>query len=150
LLGLSRAVADTTTISGDVTENDPVQMARLFRTEVPSVAGTPKPFPGLELTTLSSFFHYDAYSFTNNTGQSATVVVTLDELTASVLDFSAAYLGSSNPFVIVTNPFGVQLFYLADAGMSGDSSYSFDVAAGPHLRSPSTPSSSRRREHPII
>jgi hypothetical protein len=120
-LSFSHASADTTTISDDVTVTDPQQFGRLTRNGIPSVAGTAKPFPGIESTSL---FNYDAYTFTNNIGASATVVVTLDELIeSSFRDFSAAYFVDFNPENIAMN-------YLADEGISGDGSYSFNIAAG--------------------
>jgi hypothetical protein len=55
--GFSHAVADTITISDDVTLTDLVQTGRLIRNGVASVAGTPKPSPG-----INDFFphFYDA------------------------------------------------------------------------------------------
>jgi hypothetical protein len=120
LLSFSHASADTTTISDDVTVTDPQQFGRLTRNGIPSVAGTAKPFPGIGSAAL---FNYDAYTFTNNIGGLATVVVTLDELTTTASDFSAAYFFFFNPADIAQN-------YLADEGFSGDGSYSFNIAAG--------------------
>jgi hypothetical protein len=121
LLSFSYALADTTTISDDVTVTDPLQFGRLTRNGMPSVAGTAKPFPGIASTSL---FNYDAYTFTNNIGASATVVVTLDELIEnSARDFSAAYFNDFNPENIASN-------YFADEGISGDGSYSFNIPAG--------------------
>jgi hypothetical protein len=120
LLSFSHASADTTTISDDVTVTDPQQFGRLTRNGIPSVAGTAKPFPGIGSTSL---FNYDAYTFTNNIGGLATVVVTLDELTTTASDFSAAYFVFFNPESISQN-------YFADEGFSGDGSYSFNIAAG--------------------
>jgi hypothetical protein len=116
LFGFSHAVADT--ISGDVTLTDPVQTGRLLRNGVASVAGTLKPFPGLA---DSLPHHYDAYTFVNTTGSLQTVTVTLEE--TGFLDFSATYLSSFDPTNIATN-------YLADAGVSGPSLYSFNIDPG--------------------
>jgi hypothetical protein len=86
-----------------------------------SVAGTLKPFPGV--LDLQSIFHFDAVTLVNTTGSLATVVVTLDETTNTSADFTAAYSNSFNPVDISEN-------YLADAGISGDSSYSFNIDPG--------------------
>jgi hypothetical protein len=75
LFGFSHAVADTITISDDVTLTDPLQVGRLIRNGVASVAGTLKPFPGIA---DFSPHHYDAYTFVNTTGSLQTVAVTLE------------------------------------------------------------------------
>ena len=104
LFGFSHAVADTFTISDDVTLTDPVQTGRLTRNGVASVAGTLKPFPG-----INDFLphHFDAYTFVNTTGSLQTVAVTLE--TTDLADFSATYAFSFDPANIAIN-------YLADAG----------------------------------
>ncbi len=119
LFGFSHAVADTFTISDDVTLTDLVQTGRLTRNGVASVAGTLKPFPGINDLLPH---HYDAYTFVNTTGSLQTVAVTL-EMT-DLADFSATYFSSFNPADISMN-------YLADAGVTAlTSSYSFNIDPG--------------------
>jgi hypothetical protein len=102
-----------------VTLTDPLQTGRLVRNGVASVAGTLKPFPGIN---DFSPHHYDAYTFVNTTGSLQTVAVTL-EMT-DLADFSATYFSFFNPANIATNS-------LADAGVTAlTSSYSFNIDPG--------------------
>src|SRR5262245_39222551 len=117
--GFSHAVADTFTISDDVTVTDPVQTGRLVRNGVASGAGTLKPFPGIQDLLPH---HYDAYTLVNTTGSSTTVVVTMEATTFD--NFSEAYFGSFNPA-------DIRQTYLADAGFSAlSTSYSFNIGPG--------------------
>jgi hypothetical protein len=71
-------------ISDDVTLTDPLQVGRLTRNGIASVAGTLKPFPGIADTAPH---HFDAYTFVNTAGSLQTVAVTL-EMT-DLADFGA-------------------------------------------------------------
>src|SRR6478672_5000440 len=98
-------------VTGSLTSGDPTQTDRLFRSGIPqtcppsttcAVFGDPSPR------------HYDAYTFTNNTG--ATQCVTVDPTTECVgtnYIFVAAYLGSFNPANICAN-------WIGDSGSSPD------------------------------
>src|SRR3954447_25436108 len=91
-------------VTGSLDSSDPTQTDRLFR------SGFPQTCPAS--TTCAVFGdptprHYDAYTFTNNTG--ATQCVTVDPTTECVgtnYTFVAAYLGSFDPNNICTNWIG--------------------------------------------
>ena len=97
---------------------------RLNRNGVQSVCGSLKTFPG---TFGGGPYFYDTYNYTNPTGVSQCVTVTLTTGgTGNV--FSTAYLGSFTPANLATN-------YLADPGLSTGTpptltSFSFDLASG--------------------
>ena len=98
-------------VTGSLDSSDPTQTDRLFRSGIPqtcppsttcAVFGDPSPR------------HYDAYTFTNNTG--ATQCVTVDPTTECVgtnYIFVAAYLGSFDPNNICAN-------WIGDSGSSPD------------------------------
>jgi hypothetical protein len=98
-------------VTGSLDGSDPTQTDRLFRSGIPQtcpasttceVFGDPSPR------------HYDAYTFTNNTG--ATQCVTVDPTTECVgtnYIFVAAYLGSFDPNNICAN-------WIGDSGSSPD------------------------------
>jgi hypothetical protein len=117
------ATAQTFTFNGTVEVSDPDQVGRLLRDGVPSVAGTQKPFPGINDLNQRDF---DSFSFTNTAAISVPVFVDLFTADSRFLVFASAYLGSFNPSNIAQN-------YLADAGFSPvliDTPFSFDVPAG--------------------
>ena len=99
------------TVNGSLDPSDPTQIDRLFRSGIPQTCPPS--------TTCATFGdptarHYDAYTFTNNTG--ATQCVTVDPTTACTgtnFIFVAAYLGSFDPNNICTN-------WIGDSGISPD------------------------------
>jgi hypothetical protein len=115
---------DLITLQGALTTSDPVQTGRLLRNAVVSQCATPKACPGLNDTVP---YHYDAYTFINNTGADRCVTVALDAGTCVGANqiFSAAYLGTYDPTNLCTN-------YLADEGSSPNptGNYSFTVPNG--------------------
>src|SRR5262249_39622347 len=89
------------------------------RDGVASLCGIAKPFPSLFDTATRQF---DAYTFaTCPTSSASCVTVTLSS--PDINPFSSAYSGSFNPNDITKN-------YLADAGVSGNSTFSFNIPAG--------------------
>ena len=99
------------TVDGSLDDNDPTQIDRLFRSGIPQTCPASTtcaifgdPFPR----------HYDAYTFTNNTG--ASQCVTVDPTTQCVgtnYIFVAAYLSSFDPNNICAN-------WIGDSGSSPD------------------------------
>src|SRR5438128_4444364 len=106
------------TINGSITDTDPTQTDRLFRSGIPqtcpssntcAIFGDPTPH------------HYDAYTFTNTTG--VTQCVNIDTNTACTgtnFIFTAAYLGSFDPNNICTN-------WIGDSGFSPNPDQAFQV-----------------------
>src|SRR6266545_5125696 len=107
-----------TPITGSITDTDPTQTDRLFRSGIPqtcpssnvcAIFGDPTPH------------HYDAYTLTNTTG--ATQCVNIDTNTACTgtnFIFTAAYLGSFDPNNICTN-------WIGDSGFSPNPEQAFQV-----------------------
>jgi hypothetical protein len=113
------------TINGTIDANDLSQTARLGRDGVVSTCAALKAFPG---TLGTGTRHYDSYTYTNGSGSTECVTVTLTQTSGTTgALFTAAYFGSFNPADVATN-------YLADAGSSGllnqPATYSFQLAAG--------------------
>src|SRR6266542_2218515 len=108
-----------TPITGSITDTDPTQTDRLFRSGIPqtcpssnscAIFGDPTPH------------HYDAYTLTNTTG--ATQCVNIDTNTACTgtnFIFTAAYLGSFDPNNICTN-------WIGDSGFSPNPDQAFQVS----------------------
>ncbi len=119
----SCAAPCTTMINGSITNSDPTQVDRLFR------SGIPQTCPAS--TTCAIFGdvmprHYDAYTLTNTTGSPQCVTVdTNTACTGTNFIFVAAYLGSFDPNNICTN-------WIGDSGFSPnpDQAFSFDLANG--------------------
>jgi hypothetical protein len=94
-------------------------VGRLFRDTIQSLCGFAKPFPGLFDGETRQF---DVYTFTTcPTSSASCVTVTLSS--ADFIPFSSAYSGNFDPNNIAQN-------YLADPGVSGTSTYSFNIPAG--------------------
>lgn len=119
LLALADTSQATVTITGTLEATDSTQTGRITRDGTPSVAATPKPFPGMNTTSGSRL--YDSYTFTNSTGGTATYTFTI--LVPDTSLFSVSYLGTFNPADPSQN-------YLADMGSSGTGTYSFQVING--------------------
>jgi hypothetical protein len=111
-------------ITGSITNSDPTQINRVFRN------GYPDPSTCGVLwscsTAAAGAIHYNAYTFTNTTGSTQCVTVTMT--TSCVGDnsiFTVAYLGSLDPNNICTN-------YLADEGFSPtpENQFSFNLDNG--------------------
>ena len=108
-----------TPITGSITDTDPTQTDRLFRSGIPqtcpssnscAIFGDPTPH------------HYDAYTLTNTTG--VTQCVNIDTNTACTgtnFIFTAAYLGSFDPNNICTN-------WIGDSGFSPNPDQAFQVS----------------------
>jgi hypothetical protein len=116
------AAAVTITVNGTIAASDPTQTGRLESNGGASTCAAPKASPGL--VTAIGARHYDSYTYTNSSGSSECVTVTLTQTSGTAPGlFTAAYLGSFNPADPGTN-------YLADPGGSGTTvTYSFLVAA---------------------
>jgi hypothetical protein len=112
-------------ITGSIINAVLVQDGRVTRDGVSSTCAVPKVgCPGNPYT--GTPYHYDAYTFTNTTGVSQCVSVTLNSACGGVNEvMSEAYLGSYNPANVCAN-------YLADLGSSPPpaGTYSFTVPAG--------------------
>lgn len=120
LLAAKTAAGQILSLSGTIDVTDPTQSGRLIRNSIPSVAGTLKPFPGLNDSTVQR--HFDLVTFVNPDSTPTDFVFTLTQPTTSL--FFVAYLGSFNPASIATN-------YLADPGSSLSTSvFSVTVPAG--------------------
>ncbi|MFL5731842.1 MAG: hypothetical protein ACJ78Q_01475, partial [Chloroflexia bacterium] len=113
------------TLNGSITASDPIQTGRIGRNNIASTCLSPKLCPGAlsEPTPLAR--HYDSYTFTNSSGSSQCVTVSLNASGCGASQIlSVAYLNSYNPTNMCAN-------YLADAGSSNTTtSYSFIVPAG--------------------
>ena len=104
-----------TSISGEVTNTDPVQIDRVYRQNGPSTCGAPKVWPGYWGDGLPR--HYNIYAFTNTTPADACV----SALLVSSNDLQEAiYLNSFIPTDISSN-------YLGDPGVSTSSNIDFPV-----------------------
>jgi subtilisin-like proprotein convertase family protein len=108
-------------ITNAITLVDPVAPARVSRNSVVATCAAPKVFPGV----TPGSFHYDVYTFTNNTADDACVTV---QLAASCDLQAVAYLDTFVPSDVSSN-------YLADSGFStvgagGTLTFSFSVPAG--------------------
>ncbi len=125
----------STVIHGTLGSNDPTfpgprtsgnQVGRLNRNGIGSSCAAPKSC--LIFTNVGNRA-FDAYTFTNNSGAIACVLVNLNVLTQSGANYqSNAYLGSYDPNNICTN-------YLADPGLSSGTpptptNFSFNVPVG--------------------
>jgi hypothetical protein len=122
-------------IHGTLGSNDPNfpgprtsgnQIGRLNRNGIASSCASPKSCLIFDPANARAF---DAYTFTNNSGAIACVMVNLNVLTQSGANYqSNAYLGSYDPNNICTN-------YLADPGLSSGTpptptNFSFNVPVG--------------------
>lgn len=95
---------------------------RLRFDESPSACAAPKTCPGVSGDTGT--FTYDAYTFTNNSQQAQCVTLHVEgSLDCESTAQAVVYLGSYDPANVCLN-------YLADAGVGGDSTFSFIVPAG--------------------
>src|SRR5438874_1246349 len=110
-------------IHGRIPTKGPLQTGRIVSDDPPSTCAAPQTCAVFD-TTLR---HYESYTFTNTTGSSQCVTVTLDPMTCTGAHSlqSVMYLGSFDPANVCTN-------YLADIGNSPDvaKSYSGTVPAG--------------------
>ena len=112
-------------INGGLTASSPNQTGRLQRLYTVSTCSDPKTCPG-DLTTTGAY-HYQPYSFTNNTSGALCVTVTINtpcQGQSSTGLFTAAYLGNFNPSSHCSG-------YLADQGgiLTTSGTYSFNVPA---------------------
>ena len=111
-------------VNGSITGGDPTMAGRMFRDGIPSTCAAPKVCPGPFDATPH---HYDSYTFTNTTGSTQCVTVTMDAMTCvgNNFIFAQAYLGSFNPADMCPN-------YLADIGGSPNpvAPFSFDLPNG--------------------
>ncbi|MDQ3705648.1 MAG: S-layer homology domain-containing protein [Chloroflexota bacterium] len=117
------ACAALNTFTGSITTDDPTMVGRVSRAHPPSSCPTPSECAA---TAGDAFVrHYDVFTYTNSTGASQCVTVTVDNMCGDNTLASVAYLNSYNPASICTN-------YLADWGDVGgpNYSYSFNLAAG--------------------
>jgi len=95
-------------VTGSITNGDPTQVHRVFRSGTASTCGA----PGSCSILSAGAIHYNAYTFTNTSG--STQCVTVDMNTSCIGTnniFTVAYLESFDPNNICTN-------YLADEGLS--------------------------------
>ena len=126
ILVLATAAA-ALSFSGTIDSSDPTMTGnRLGRNGIVSTCAAPKADPGSLLP--AAMRHYDSYTYTNSSGSTQCVTVTLTQTLGTDAGlFTAAYLGSFNPANPDTN-------YLADPGESGSlnivETYSFNLAAG--------------------
>jgi HYR domain len=112
-----------TTLTGSITMSDPTQTGRLVRDDPGSTCATSQTCSPQDSTPR----HYDSYTFTNATGPTTCVTVTVNAMTCINAQFlhAVAYLNSFDPSNVCTN-------YLADIGGSPNptKSFSFNVPAG--------------------
>ena len=95
---------------------------RLRFDESPSACAAPKTCPGLAGYTGS--FLYDAYTFTNHSTEAECVTIHVEgSIDCESTAHAVVYLGSYDPANVCLN-------YLADAGVGGNTSFSFTVPAG--------------------
>jgi hypothetical protein len=98
---------------------------RLFRSGTPSVAGTPKAFPGTQLETVS----FTTFSFLNSSAVTQTFTAAVLGVSTGSNVFFSLYQGTFNPANLSLN-------YLGDAGLScasatcNNTSFGVDVAGG--------------------
>jgi hypothetical protein len=112
-------------VTGSIDPEDPIQLGRLNRDGTPAQCQAPESCPDV---LDPSPRHYDAYTYTNSTGEAACFNVDLhagSSCTGLNYIFSAVYLHSFDPTNLCSN-------YLADIGTSPNPSgvYSFSVPAG--------------------
>ena len=110
--------------TGSITNNDPGHFDVLNADGVASSCAAPKECPGLFGGPTT--YHYDSYTFTNNSSSRRCITVALDGSSCGTVGiFSVAYLGSFNLNDLCVN-------YLADVGrdVNGADSYSFEVPNG--------------------
>jgi hypothetical protein len=96
------------TISGSITNSDPLQTGSVSRNGIASQAGIQKSYPGGDVSIPT---HFDSYTFQNNSGSTLPYYIDLTSSFYPTESFSVAYLGSFNPTNIALN-------YLGDAGSS--------------------------------
>ena len=121
---IPRQILTNSIAAGDPTHANFVN----FAAGGPSVCGAAPVCPGV--VTDSALYHYDTYTFTNTTGASQCVSVTVNAAgcgTSSVGLASYAYMGTYNPASLCTNYVGGFNSQIA-VGSSG--TYAFTVAAG--------------------
>lgn len=109
--------------TGNLMPGDCIMTQTFPQDGTPSACGTLDPAP---TPTLTEDHYYDIYSFTNTTGSSQCVTVSVASSNPLEFVMSAAYSGTFNPNDIAAN-------YLADLGISTSNtpgSYSFDLADG--------------------
>jgi hypothetical protein len=109
-------------VVGSITTSDPTQTNRLFRGGVASACGAPNT-PGAP---IGGTYHYDAYTYTNNSSSQICVTATLDTACSGTnFIYAGAYLGSFDPNNITANLIG-------DLGTSPNpsGSFGFNVPAG--------------------
>jgi hypothetical protein len=112
-------------ISGSIDNSDPTQLDRLNRGVISGCCGTTYP---CQIFGDGQPHHYDAYTFTNTTGSTQCMTVTVNtECQGSNFIFTAAYLGNFDPNNICAN-------WIADEGRSpvpGDPTpFSFNIDSG--------------------
>jgi hypothetical protein len=110
------------TVSGVITNTDPIQTGRVTRGSPASVCSTPRGCPGVVADSFPR--HYDSYTYQNTTNRTACVTVNIINNCADNTILSAGYLGSFNPSNVCAN-------YLGDMGVSSQNfSYAFNVPPG--------------------
>jgi hypothetical protein len=114
---LLSGVAQAATISYTWTGTEPTLDPRIYRDGIPSVAPTPKPFPG----TLAEEDFFKVYTFINP-GAGTTITVN-----ATVMDFYSFLSAYETPFTLPVGAAG----YLGDLGSSAVGTFSFLSPAGP-------------------
>ena len=123
VMNAARWLRPAITVSGGITNGDPIQTGRLFRGGVASECGAPN-----NCSTIAGNYHYTAHTFVNTSGAQACITTTLTtacEVVANQI-FAAAYLNSFNPADICANNIG-------DGGLSPTGApltFDFTVPAG--------------------
>ncbi len=121
LLAMAGTSQASVTIDGTLTDTDPTQSPRLFRSGTPTNATLGN--PGVASVFSSGSFAYDAHSFINSTGTTQLYTVVLGSAWP-VSAFIASYLDSFDPANITVN-------HLANPGSSNANlSFTFEVANG--------------------
>jgi hypothetical protein len=110
-------------LTESIDNSDPTQNDRLNRSGISGCCGTP--FTTCQIFGDGQLHHYDAYTFTNTTGSTQCVTVSINtDCQGSNFIFAAAYLGTFDPKNICTN-------WIADEGSSpipGDPTpFSFNI-----------------------
>jgi N-acetylneuraminic acid mutarotase len=118
------ACANSVVATGSITNTDLVQTSRLISVGLPpSTCATPRNCPGQD-TGDTTQHHYDTYNYTNSTGSSQCVTVSINPGCTNNALTSIAYLGSYDPANKCAN-------YIADGARGGvNNVYSFNLAAG--------------------
>jgi hypothetical protein len=115
------ACAGSITATGSITNTDPMQTGRLGLNDPKSSCTLTRPLPATSDTLTR---HYDSYNYTNSSGSTQCVTVSISQACGDNAVQSVTYLGSFDPSSINTN-------YLAHGGASGAQfSYSFSLPAG--------------------